>query len=123
VGNYKAEVASLYFPYIRPQENGYRTDVRWVTFTNTNGKGIRILGSKLLSFSAHHQYNSDFDAGNKKQQRHTTDIVNRALVNINIDNKQMGVGGDTSWGAQPLEQYQIKAENQSYSYSIFPVIN
>ncbi len=121
VGNYKANVKDLYFAYVRPQENGYKTDVRWVTFTNENGKGIKVLGPKLLSFSAHHQYNSDFDAGETKKQRHTTDIVTRDLVNINIDNMQMGVGGDTSWGARPLEKYQIKAKNMSYSYSIMPI--
>ena len=121
VGNYKASVSDLYVPYIRPQENGYKTDVRWVTFTNSNGKGIKVLGSKLLSFSAHHQYNSDFDAGETKQQRHTTDIVKRDLVNINIDHAQMGVGGDTSWWTRPLEQYQIEAKNQSYSYSVLPL--
>ncbi|MGJ8734788.1 MAG: glycoside hydrolase family 2 TIM barrel-domain containing protein, partial [Cellulophaga sp.] len=74
VGVYKSPVEDLYFPYIRPQENGYRTDVRWLTFTNKEGIGIRIEGPQLLSFSAHHQYNDDFDAGKEKQQRHTIDI-------------------------------------------------
>ncbi|WP_299064582.1 glycoside hydrolase family 2 TIM barrel-domain containing protein [uncultured Polaribacter sp.] len=120
---YKASVEDLYFSYIRPQENGYKTDVRWVTFTNTSGNGIKVLGPKAINFSAHHQYNSDFDAGKEKQQRHTTDIKKRNFVNINIDNKQMGVGGDTSWWARPLKKYQIKAENMSYSYSIIPVKN
>ncbi|TBN06858.1 DUF4981 domain-containing protein [Hyunsoonleella flava] len=121
VGNYKASVSELYYPYIRPQENGYRTDIRWVTFTDAKGQGIKITGPKFLSFSAHHQYNSDFDAGDTKQQRHTIDIVERDLVNINIDNAQMGVGGDTSWWTRPLEQYQIKAQNQSFSYRIIPI--
>lgn len=121
IGNYKASVSELYYPYIRPQENGYRTDIRWVSFTDSTGKGIKITGTNPLSFSAHHQYNSDFDAGKTKQQRHTTDIIPRDLVNINIDNEQMGVGGDTSWWAKPLEQYQILAKDQSYSYRILPV--
>ncbi|WP_187269307.1 glycoside hydrolase family 2 TIM barrel-domain containing protein [Algibacter pacificus] len=121
VGQYNSSVAHLYFPYIRPQENGYRTDVRWLTLTNNKGKGIKIMGPKLLSFSAHHQYNSDFDAGLTKQQRHTTDIITRDLVNVNIDHVQMGVGGDTSWWARPLEKYQIKAENMSYAYAIIPI--
>ncbi|AQS94815.1 hypothetical protein BXQ17_12325 [Polaribacter sp. BM10] len=121
VGSYQASVSELYFPYIRPQENGYRTDVRWVTFTNRQGQGIKVLGPKNIGFSAHHQYNSDFDAGETKKQRHTVDIVERDFTNINIDNEQMGVGGDTSWWTRPLEQYQIKAQNQSFSYSIFPI--
>lgn len=121
VGHYKASVSELYYPYIRPQENGYRTDIRWVTFTDTKGHGIKIMGSEFLSFSTHHQYNSDFDAGETKQQRHTIDIIERDLVNINIDHAQMGVGGDTSWWTRPLEQYQIKAKDQSFSYYFTPI--
>ena len=123
VGLYNANVEDLYFPYIRPQENGYKTDVRWITFTDNAGKGVKIVGPKMLSFSAHHQYNSDFDAGKEKQQRHTTDIVKRDFVNINIDSEQMGVGGDTSWWAKPLNKYQIKAKTMSYAYSIIPIKN
>ena len=121
VGNYNALVEDLYVPYIRPQENGYKTDVRWVTFTNSSGKGIKVLGDELLSFSAHHQYNSDFDAGKAKKQRHTIDIVKRDLISINIDYSQMGVGGDTSWWTKPLECYQIKAKNQMFTYRILPI--
>ncbi|MFC2127113.1 glycoside hydrolase family 2 TIM barrel-domain containing protein [Bacteroidota bacterium] len=121
VGNYKAAVSELYYPYIRPQENGYRTDIRWVAFTNKQGQGIIVLGPEYVGFSAHHQYNSDFDAGETKQQRHTIDVKVRDFVNINIDHSQMGVGGDTSWWTRPLEQYQIKAKKQSYSYSILPL--
>ena len=118
VGLYKASVDDLYFPYIRPQENGYKTDTRWVTFTNESGNGIKVSGEKLISFSAHHQYNDDFDAGESKAQRHTTDIKKRDLVNINIDSKQMGIGGDNSWGRMPHKEYQIKPEELNYSYSI-----
>ncbi|NQZ79368.1 MAG: DUF4981 domain-containing protein, partial [Ekhidna sp.] len=108
IGSHKADVADLYFPYIRPQENGNRTDVRSVKFTNAQGNGIQIFAAgNPLSFSAHHQLNSDFDEGDKKIQKHTFDIPNRKLVNVNLDWKQMGVGGDTSWGAQPHDQYQI----------------
>lgn len=86
IGDYKASVADLYFPYIRPQENGYKTENRWVTFTNAEGLGIKITAPKYFEFNAHHQYNSDFDAGEKKMQRQTTDIKKRDFVNINIDN-------------------------------------
>ncbi|WP_425236819.1 glycoside hydrolase family 2 TIM barrel-domain containing protein [Ulvibacterium sp.] len=121
VGRYEAQVADLYFPYIRPQENGNRSDIRWVQFIDDQGKGIEIYGPELFSFSAHNQYNSDFDAGETKRQRHTYDIVKRDLVNINIDYRQMGVGGDNSWGLMALEKYQIPAANMSYSYVIKPI--
>lgn len=118
VGNYSAKVSELYFPYIRPQENGYKTDNRWVTFTDDSGIGIKISGNQHFGFSTHHQYNSDFDAGITKQQRHTTDIKKRDLVNINIDAKQMGVGGDNSWGRLPHPKYQIEPKKMKFSYTI-----
>ncbi|MRX63884.1 glycoside hydrolase family 2 TIM barrel-domain containing protein [Maribacter luteus] len=121
VGKYGAKVDDLYYPYIRPQENGNRSDVRWVTFKNANGAGIQVYTLDLFDFSAHHQYNSDFDAGESKQQRHTIDIVERDLININIDYKQMGVGGDNSWGLMALDEYQIQPENLSFSYIIKPL--
>ena len=121
VAQYEASVSDLYFPYSRPQENGYKTDTRWATFTNSSGQGIKISAPNYFSFSAHNQYNDDFDAGNKKMQRHTIDIVKRDFVNINIDNAQMGVGGDNSWGAMPHKEYQIEPKNQSYNYTIHPI--
>ena len=121
VGNYSASVSDLYYPYIRPQENGNRTDIRTVLFKNEAGKGFEIFAPQLFSFSAHHQYNDDFDPGETKQQRHTFDIVKRDLVNINIDHRQMGVGGDNSWGNLPLEKYQIQPGDMSYSYVIRPL--
>ncbi|WP_041633193.1 glycoside hydrolase family 2 [Maribacter sp. HTCC2170] len=121
VGNYDAKVEDLYFPYIRPQENGTRVDVRKLRFVNETGAGIEIFAPELFEFSAHHQYNSDFDPGETKQQRHDVDIVKRDLVNINIDYKQMGVGGDNSWGFMALDKYQIQPENLSYSYIIRPL--
>jgi beta-galactosidase len=123
VGEYKASVADLYFSYIRPQENGYKTDVRWATFTNSAGKGVRVVRPELFSFSAHHQYNDDFDDGEKKMQRHSIDIKKRDLVNINIDYAQTGVGGDNSWSPSGLahKKYRVNAQNVEYSYTISPI--
>jgi beta-galactosidase len=121
VGNYNAKVTDLLVNYIRPQENGYKTENRWVKFTNNNGEGIQISASKHFGFNAHHQYNVDFDEGEQKNQRHTTDVVTRDFVNINIDAAQMGVGGDTSWGRLPHDEYQIPAKNMQFSYVISPI--
>lgn len=123
VGLYNKKVKELYFPYIRPQENGYKTEVRWVTLSDASGVGITITSEIPFGFSAHHQYNNDFDEGeNKKTKKvHTIDIKERDLVNLNIDYVQMGVGGDTSWGAQPLDKYKIKPENYKYEYMIRPI--
>ncbi|MEM6738021.1 MAG: glycoside hydrolase family 2 TIM barrel-domain containing protein [Bacteroidota bacterium] len=122
VGIYDSKVKDLMFEYVRPQENGNRTDTRWITFKNNIGDGIEIQSvDNLISFSAHHQLISDFDEGNKKIQRHTYDIPIRPLVNINLDLIQMGLGGDNSWGAMPLEEYQVKPEDYNFSFLIRPI--
>ncbi len=123
VGIYEASVADLYYPYIRPQENGYKTDVRWVSFRNEDGNGIRLSGSKLLGFSAHHQTIEDFDPGMEKTQRHNVDVKRRPLVSINLDYEQMGVGGDNSWRYKPHDQYMIFPGDYEYSYIIQPIGN
>ena len=122
VGIYNYKVSQMYFPYIRPQENGNRTDTRWLSLTNSEGNGIIIESSNLFEFSSHHQYNDDFDGGDRKSQTHTYDIIKRPIVNLNINYKQMGVGGDDSWGKQPHDEYKIKPGNLSFNYSISPVI-
>jgi beta-galactosidase len=116
VGLYKMKVMDLYHPYIRPQENGNRTDIRWLALTNKGGVGLFVAGMPLLSMSAHHFLMNDFDPGMEKKQRHTIDLKIRDLITLNIDYKQMGVGGDDSWGAQPHPEYQLPA-SQEYSYS------
>jgi beta-galactosidase len=121
VGNYTSKVEDLYFPYIRPQENGYKTENRLLSLTNDAGEGIKITAPNYFSFSAHHQLNSDFDAGMTKQQRHTTDIQKRDFVNINIDSEQMGVGGINSWNALPLPKYRIQPKDMSFTYQIEPI--
>ena len=122
VGIYNYKVSEMYFPYIRPQENGNRTDTRWLSLTNSEGNGIIIESSNFFEFSSHHQYNDDFDGGNRKSQTHTYDILKRPIVNLNINYKQMGVGGDDSWGKEPHEEYKIKPGNLSFIYSISPII-
>lgn len=120
VGVYSGKVKDQYHPYIRPQENGNKTDVRWVTLTNKEGIGLLVGGNPLLSVSAHHFLYEDFDSGDKKRQRHASDLKTRELVNLNLDYKQMGVGGDTSWGARPHQQYRLPAQEYTYSFKLRP---
>ena len=122
VGIYNSSVEDLYVPYIRPQENGYRTDNRWVKLTDNEGNGIKFSGMPLISFSALRNPVSDFDPGMEKAQRHTTDIKPKDATYLNIDYKQMGVGGDNSWGAKTWEKYQLKPKNYSYTYFIEPIL-
>lgn len=123
VGIYESNVADLYYAYARPQENGNRTDTRWLKLTDTKGRGLEFQGQPLLSFSAHHNYISDFDSGDEKKPKHTTDIKPRDLISLNIDYKQSGVGGDNSWGAKAYPQYLLKPKNYSYSFVLRPTGN
>lgn len=122
VGLYRAGIPDLYHPYIRPQENGNRTDVRWVALTDDEGYGFLAVGMPLLNFSAFPFNNEDLDPGPKKAQRHACDIKMRPLVTLNLDYKQMGVGGDTSWGerARPHPEYTLPAREYTYSFRIRP---
>jgi beta-galactosidase len=121
VGIYSSTVDSLHTPYIRPQENGYRTDVRWVELTNENGKGLKFSGSPLICFSAHNYFRSDIDPGLRKRQWHDFQITHRDIISLNIDLGQTGVGGDDSWGAKPYAKYTLWPGDYRYSYTIIPV--
>jgi beta-galactosidase len=86
------------------------------------GGGLLVVGKPLLSFSAHHFFNEDFDPGEEKQQRHPFDLVKRDLVTLNLDYRQMGVGGDTSWGerARPHPGYTLPVKEYSYGFRLRP---
>jgi beta-galactosidase len=120
VGLWTGTVWDQYHPYIRPQENGNRTDVRWLSLTNAEGHGLLVVGDPTLDFSAHHFLPEDFDPGPQKRQRHTIDLERRDLVTLNLDYRQMGVGGDTSWGARPHPQYTLPAREYDYRFRLRP---
>ncbi|QSX35289.1 DUF4981 domain-containing protein [Shewanella avicenniae] len=127
IGRYHSSVTDLGFDYIRPQENGNRSDVRWSRFTNVQGLGLQF-SAKLdrstpatFDFSAHHRLNRDFDAGQTKAQRHYIDLPKRQLTLVNIDYQQSGVGGDDSWGAKAHPQYLLPPKNYTFGFSIKPI--
>ncbi|UCH98650.1 MAG: DUF4981 domain-containing protein [Candidatus Aminicenantes bacterium] len=122
VGIYSNTVMGMYHPYIRPQENGNRVDVRWLALVDAGGMGLLVVGKPLLDVSMHHFFNEDFDPGEEKQQRHVFDLESRNLVTLNLDYGQMGVGGDTSWGdrARPHPEYRLSVKEYSYSFRLRP---
>ncbi len=124
IGKYISTVDDLNFEYIRPQENGYRTDVRTLSLTNAaTARGLAIEGlGGPISFGAKRNTTADLDPGLTKKQMHSIDIDPRNEIYLNIDLGQMGIGGTNSWGARTLEQYHMKSgKKYTYSFSIAPV--
>ena len=121
VGLYRGKVTGQYFNYARPQENGYKTDVRWFELRNENGIGLRVSGITSLGFSALHNPLEDFDQETHKDFRHTHDIVPKDGVYVTADLVMMGVAGDNSWGARPYEKYSVPAKDYLFEFSMEPV--
>jgi beta-galactosidase len=120
VGVYESEVNDLFFPYLRPQETGNRTDIRWMTLTDDDGDGLMIAGMPLLSMSALPYTISQLDYTDN-EFRHTDDLITNDFIDINADYRQTGVGGNDSWGATPLPKYTLYPAKYIYSYRIRPI--
>lgn len=120
LGIYNSNVTDQYVPYIRPQENGYKTGIRWMSLTDNEGYGLKVEGLQPLSGSALHFDTSDFDTGLTKKQQHAADVHPRRDVYLRIDLEQCGVGGDNSWGAWTHKQYRLEDKAYSYSFILKP---
>lgn len=121
VGKYQFNVSEQECPYVRPQEFGNRTDVRWLTLANSTGKGIRIEGLQPLSVSALNNRPEDFDPGMTKKQQHPKDIAKRFNVILAVDLAQRGLGGDDSWGKLPHAPYRLTDKSYKYGFVILPL--
>jgi beta-galactosidase len=117
VGRYSDQVENLFFPYIEPQESGNRTDVRWLTLTNRAGYGLKATGMPRLSVSAW-----PFHMEELERHKHPNEIVMADDITVNVDDRQMGVGGDNSWGAQQHPEYRLPAKPYRYSFRLEPVV-
>jgi beta-galactosidase len=116
VGIYALPIKDFMEPYVVPQENGNRTDVRWM-YLSDKKDGLLIVADSLLSMSAW-----PYSEKNIQNARHTYNLKDAGFITLNIDLIQMGVGGNDSWSdmAAPLEQYQIKAKPYHYSFYMVP---
>lgn len=122
-GLYQQKAAEQFVAnYIRPQENGYKTDVRWVQFYDKEKQGIKITGTQPICFSALPYTAEDMDPGNTKKQQHPSDLNEHNFISVHIDLTQRGVGGDNSWGAYPHKPYLLNGNSYTYSYIIEPVL-
>ncbi|MDE3184384.1 MAG: DUF4981 domain-containing protein [Bacteroidota bacterium] len=121
VGVYNQTVDQQFGNYVRPQETGNKTDVRWVKLTNEKGRGLMIAGDTVLNISARHYLDEDLDEGLEKHNAHPGELKQRDLTTLSIDLEQTGVGGINSWGTWPLKQYRMEYKDYSYSFVIRPV--
>jgi len=120
IGKYERSVGQMHYPYIRPQENGYRTDTQWIRLEKNEGQAILIEGVEPLCFSALHHTTTDVDGGTVKQNRHSIDVPQRPETYLNIDYKQTGIGGDNSWYAHTHNAYKLFPGDYFYGYIIRP---
>jgi beta-galactosidase len=117
VSVYRGRVDDQWTDYSKPQENGNKADVRWIRVTNDQGVGLLVEGLPLVSVNAMHFKHEDL-----QPVRHTYELSRRRQVFLNVDLRQMGVGGDNSWGALPHTPYQLPAQPYSYSFRIRPIL-
>ncbi len=120
VGQYDALVSDLPTPYLRPQENGSRSDIRWVDLSNGEGLGIRFQGDTLMNFSAFPFRYSELSHHGKDYNKHGSEIAPGDVTTFHFDYLQMGVGGDNTWGARTHEKYTIRPGNFVYKFTISP---
>jgi beta-galactosidase len=115
VGVWSGSVDEQFVDYSEPQENGNKTDVRWVSLTNEEGTGLLVVGEPLIGFSVHHYTTEDLETA-----KHSYQMEYRQDITFNIDMEQTGVGGDTSWGARTHDEYTLWPEPMSYSFRLRP---
>ncbi len=118
LGRWSAPVDSLYHPYVRPQESGQRADVRWMALTDDQGYGVLVSGPAPLDVTALRFLTQDLDPGPQKEQRHAVELEPRDLVRLNVDFRQMGVGGVNSWGPTAIPAYQLPYRAYTYRWTL-----
>jgi beta-galactosidase/beta-glucuronidase len=117
VGIYKNKVVDNYWPYVKPQENGNKTEVRWAKLTQKDGIGIMAQSlDKLLNVSVHHYSLEDLS-----KAKHLIEIQNTGDITFNIDLAQMGVGGDDSWNPRIHEEFLLKEKRYNFGFSLRPI--
>ena len=124
IGLYNNKVADEYYPYVRPQESGNHTDVRWFRVLNDKGRGLEFFSNAPMEASALNYLTADLDDGptkDKKIGRHSGDLVERPLTQVHIQQRQMGLGCVNSWGAWPRQEYLLPYQDYDFTFVIRPI--
>ena len=117
---YNDDADNQYFPYIRPQESGTKSDIRWWKQTDATGLGLQVKSCTPFYASALHFDTEELDDGDEKEQRHSFDLKKSKYTNLFLDAAHMGVGGENSWGAWPLEKYRVHYGNKTFNFVLIP---
>ena len=120
IGVYTDDADNQYFPYIRPQESGIKSDIRWWKQTDATGLGLQVKSCTPFYASAIHFDTEELDDGDEKEQRHSFDLKKSKFTNLFLDSAHMGVGGENSWGAWPLEKYRVHYGNKTFTFTLIP---
>ena len=122
LGYWESTVTKQYVDYVRPQDCGYKSDVRWVAFTDADGDGVLVKGGKPFFFQALHYGWEDLEFARHRngQQRIFNPPDERAEVCLNIDCRQLGLGGN-SCGPVPEAPYIFPVEKTSWTMTLRPV--
>ena len=122
IGKYEANVKDEYYPYVRPQESGNHTDIRYFSIFNpATGKGITFEGYAPMECSAIPYLVEDLDAGIEKEHawgQHSGDLVEKGLVQLHIQQRQFGLGCIDSWGSSPMEKYRMHYQDRCFRFVI-----
>ena len=121
LGIYRQSVDEQFYSYIRPQETGTKTDIRWWKQLNAGGNGLKVVGDAPFSASALHYTICSLDDDEQKDQRHSPEVQKADLTNLIIDKAQMGLGCVNSWGALPLPQYMLPYGDYEFTFILTPV--
>ena len=121
IGIYRQSVDEQFYPYIRPQENGTRTDIRWWKMLDETSCGLQITANAPFSASALHYTIESLDDGDEKDQRHSMEVEEADLTNLCIDKAQMGLQGENSWGSLPLPQFQLPYGDYEFTFRLVPI--
>ena len=124
IGIYQGLVKDQYYDYIRPQESGNHTDIRWFQVTDANGKGLRIYSDNVIEASALPYTTAQLDDGPVKEHawgHHSGDLVPSGTTQLHIQQRQMGLGCVNSWGAWPLKPYLLPYADRDFTFVIQPL--
>lgn len=121
LGIFQQTVAEQFYPYVRPQETGTRTDLRYWKVTDKGGRGLKFESTAPFSASALNYTIESLDNGPQKTQRHSPEVPKAGLTEVTVDKVQMGLGCVTSWGALPLPEYRLTYQNYEFSVKISPL--